>query len=92
MKNTQLPSTTTRILLSHTKWDKQELLYRLTGDDRDKFFEEAHVQNPFKKKVMRRTRSKVTCSICYSDFPKKVFLSYDRMIFCDFILFIFSHD
>lgn len=66
-------TTTTRILLSHTKWDKQELLDRLTADDRDTFFKVAHVQNPFTKTPSKRaTRKKLTCSICFSEFSQIV--------------------
>ncbi|XP_055297193.1 E3 ubiquitin-protein ligase ariadne-1-like [Sitodiplosis mosellana] len=69
----EMPATTTatRILLSHTKWDKQELLDRLTDENRDEFFKVAHVQNPFKVQPKKRpTRKQLTCSICFSDFSQ----------------------
>lgn len=68
-----MPATTTRILLSHTKWDKQELLDKLTDEKVDEFFERAHVLNPFSKKPKRKTaQKKITCSICFGEFSKNV--------------------
>lgn len=48
-----LPPTTTRILLTHCKWDKERLLERYYGDDLEKLFKEARVvyqPKPSKKK------------------------------------------
>lgn len=41
-----MPTTTTRILLSYCKWDKEILLERFYGDDLVKLFKEAHVVFP----------------------------------------------
>lgn len=69
----QMPETTTRILLSHCKWDTQGLLEKLTGNDRDDLFEKAHVLNPFKKSPRKKTsRKHVECIICYSKFIPSV--------------------
>lgn len=71
----QLKETTTRILLGHTKWDKQELLDKLTEEDREQFFAKARVTNPFLEKPVakRSTRhKKMTCSICFSDCSQAV--------------------
>lgn len=65
-----MPATTTRILLSHVKWDKQELLDKVTSGDCSKFFEEAHVLDPFKKKIQKKPPpgTEVECIICFSEF------------------------
>lgn len=62
----KIPATTTRILLSHLKWDKQECLEKLSDEDRrEEFFKTANVLNPFKAiKKKKLTRTKIECDIC----------------------------
>lgn len=69
-----MPATIIRILLSHTKWDKDELLSKLTDENRDKFFAKANVTDPFDNKtvVEKSSEQNVTCGICYVDFSPKV--------------------
>ncbi|XP_013390777.1 E3 ubiquitin-protein ligase arih1 [Lingula anatina] len=45
----QLPATTTRILLSHFRWDKEKLMERYYDGDQDQLFSEAHVVSPGRK-------------------------------------------
>lgn len=45
----QLPRTITRILLNHFKWDKEKLMEKYFDGNEDKFFQDAHVVNPFNK-------------------------------------------
>ncbi|XP_031626489.1 E3 ubiquitin-protein ligase arih1l-like isoform X2 [Contarinia nasturtii] len=67
----EMPATTARILLSHTKWDVREVLDRITDDNCDKFFEKAHVQNPFESpKMKRKSNTEHTCTICFMDFQQ----------------------
>lgn len=54
----QIPTTTTRILLNHFKWDKEKLMERFYDGDQEKLFAEARVINPFRKgPVIVRSRS-----------------------------------
>lgn len=39
----QLPRPVVRVLLSHLRWDKEELMSRYFADDRQTLFEEAHL-------------------------------------------------
>lgn len=76
----QMPVTTKRILLSRTKWDKQELLDRITNENvanRDKFFKEAHVKNPFEElsATNRSTQQKIECCNCSMKYAQEVSLS-----------------
>ncbi|KAL5003908.1 hypothetical protein ScPMuIL_017364 [Solemya velum] len=71
----QIPSTITRILLNHFKWDKEKLMERYYDGDQDKLFSEAHVVSPYRRdgaRVKKTTRSSaaacstdVVCEICY---------------------------
>lgn len=45
----QLPSTTTRILLNHFKWDRDKLMECYYDGDPEKLFNEVHVISPFKQ-------------------------------------------
>lgn len=71
----QLPRPTTRILLSHFKWDKEKLLERYYSGDQDRLFTEAHIISPHRtnarpvstKRVSTRSSSASTeanCEIC----------------------------
>lgn len=48
----QLPSTSTRILLHHFRWDKEKLMERFYDGNQERLFKEAHIVNPFKSKVI----------------------------------------
>ncbi|KAJ8305008.1 hypothetical protein KUTeg_018591 [Tegillarca granosa] len=74
----QIPSTVTRILLNHFKWDKEKLMERYYGSDQDSLFSEAHVISPHRRerpaKKMTRSASAaantdIPCEICYVDRP-----------------------
>lgn len=69
-----MPATTTRILLSHTKWEKQDLLGKLTDDNRDEFFRKAHVLDPFADDIPEGDKSNgsVECNICLTDILQEV--------------------
>jgi ariadne-1 len=79
----EIPATTTRILLSHFKWDKEKLMERFYGGDQDQLFSEARVINPFRKpavinrpkvKPPRRTSTTGTeeCEICFMVLPSSM--------------------
>lgn len=72
----QLPPTTIRILLSHTKWDTDELLSKLTenAENRADFFARANVTDPMTKKpaVRKSSRKRIECSICFTECIQKV--------------------
>lgn len=71
-----MPKTISRILLSHTQWDKQELLDRLTDSDkRVDLFAKAHVVYPLPQKVQVKDSNdddKVECGICLGEMPRTV--------------------
>lgn len=48
----QIPSTITRILLNHFKWDKEKLMERYYDGDQDRLFSEAHVVSPHRRPDM----------------------------------------
>lgn len=75
-----MPRTTIRILLSCTKWDKYELLSKVTDENkknRAEFFAKANVLDPLAKKTVTRksTKKKIECAICYTEFGQKVRLN-----------------
>lgn len=83
----QLPRTTIRILLSYTKWDKYELLSKVTDESqksRAAFFAKAKVADPQTKKKDARKSSKKTveCTICFSEFIQKVRLCLIVLCYC----------
>ena len=45
----QIPSTVTRILLNHFKWDKEKLMERYYDGDQERLFSEAHVVSPHRR-------------------------------------------
>lgn len=45
----QIPVTTTRILLNHFRWDKEKLMERYYDGDQEALFKAAHVINPYVK-------------------------------------------
>jgi ariadne-1 len=46
----RLPSTTTRLLLHHFRWDKEKFMERFyDADHQEELFRQAHVVNPFKR-------------------------------------------
>ncbi|ESO01657.1 hypothetical protein HELRODRAFT_100509 [Helobdella robusta] len=47
----QLPTTITRILLNHFKWDRDKLMERYYDDDQDKLFADVRVVSPFKMPI-----------------------------------------
>lgn len=67
-----MPAATTRILLSYTKGDKQELLDRITDDKCNQFFEEAHVSNPFVERIDDDVWETYECNLCFLEYSYKV--------------------
>lgn len=77
----QIPSTVTRILLNHFKWDKEKLMERYYDGDQDRLFIEAHVISPHRRldlgarpKKMTRSAtaaasSETMCEICCVPVP-----------------------
>ncbi|KAK3604434.1 hypothetical protein CHS0354_013834 [Potamilus streckersoni] len=72
----QIPSTITRILLNHFKWDKEKLMERYYDGDQERLFAEAHVISPYRRDQGRPTRrvtrsaasnssDNTTCEICF---------------------------
>ena len=81
-----LPTTTTRILLNHFKWDKEKMMERFYDGDQEKFFEEAGVINPFTApttKISKTSRKRCItsededCEICFDSFPPPLMASLD---------------
>lgn len=70
----QMPATTIRILLIHTKWEKQHLLDKLTAENCDDFFEKAHVLNPFAdtNEVEHAPDELHQCNICFIEVSQNV--------------------
>lgn len=70
----QMPATTTRILLSHTNWEQQDLLGKLTDENRAEFFQKAHVLDPFAEEENKANKSNETneCNICFTELAKEV--------------------
>ncbi|RWS22306.1 E3 ubiquitin-protein ligase arih1-like isoform X1 [Leptotrombidium deliense] len=66
----QLPSTITRILLNHLKWDKDKLYERYYGGDSKELFKEAHVIDPSLSPPLKRLKQSQfeTCVICFDDY------------------------
>lgn len=70
----QIPSTITRILLNHFKWDKEKLMERYYDGDQDSLFSEAHVVSPYRKDATRQPKrstrgsnsasNEIMCEIC----------------------------
>lgn len=69
-----MPATIIRILLGHTKWDKDELLSKLTDENRYEFFAKANVTDPFATVAVdtKSSEQNATCGICFTDFLPKV--------------------
>jgi len=75
-----MPSTVTRMLLNHFRWDKEKLMERYYDGDQEKLFCEARVVNPFAKpaaksvkKVNRRPGPNLEeCEVCVSILPSSV--------------------
>lgn len=86
----KIPATTTRILLSHLKWDKPELLEKLTDSSCDEFFKTANVLNPFKAiKKKKSLRTKIECAICFTKLSASV--RYYLFILIFFLVFKKQH-
>lgn len=72
----EIPTTTTRILLNHFKWDKEKLMERFYDGDQEQLFAEAHVVNPFRQpqvnpRPLRANRKQSSagseeCDICFN--------------------------
>ncbi|XP_076443891.1 E3 ubiquitin-protein ligase arih1-like [Babylonia areolata] len=72
----QIPTTITRILLNHFRWDKEKLMERYYDGDQDRLFSEAHVISPHRRDVktrQQRSRSvpddRQDCEICCYPVP-----------------------
>lgn len=81
-----MPRTTIRILLSYTKWDKYELLAKVTDESkksRAAFFAKANVTDPLTNKKMphKSSKKKVECTICFSEFIQKVCVFKGAIVF-----------
>lgn len=77
----QLPRPVVRVLLSHLRWDKEELMSRYFADDRQTLFEEAHLvwqqkQEPSHPQVTVQCGASATpvhevlCEICFCSYEK----------------------
>lgn len=72
-----MPATTTRILLSQTKWEKQHLLDKITGEVGDEYFKKANVINPFADPIERNTFENIDCNICFIKISKEVHIIHN---------------
>ncbi|XP_070504016.1 E3 ubiquitin-protein ligase ariadne-1-like [Chironomus tepperi] len=65
----EIPTTTTRILLNHFRWDKEKLMERFYDGDQEALFKAAHVINPYvkPKKEPKTFRCSMMedCEICF---------------------------
>jgi len=76
---TQIPATTTRILLHHFKWDKEKLIDRFYSENQEEMFQKAQVISPYKSARIAEKRSSIKpgsgsitmqdCEICCLTFP-----------------------
>merc|ERR1719300_2292674 len=55
---TQIPATTTRILLHHFKWDKEKLIDRFYSENQEEMFKKAQVISPCKTAVIAEKSSR----------------------------------
>lgn len=72
-----MPDSDIRILLNHTKWDSNELLLRLTNENRAEFMANAKVSNPFANVegipvAPEQQEQNITCANCLQDMMQKV--------------------
>lgn len=72
-----MPTTIIRILLNHCKWDKQKLLEKLTGNQRDELFNAARVMissesGEPKRSSLESKKACVECVVCYLNFDPTV--------------------
>lgn len=72
----QIPAQTARTLLQHFHWDKQKLLERYFGGDRDALFKEARCVDPTESGAPKMAslddeEEDVECSICMVDIRRK---------------------
>ncbi|XP_030371581.1 potential E3 ubiquitin-protein ligase ariadne-1-like [Scaptodrosophila lebanonensis] len=70
----KLPTSITRILLNHFKWDKERLTEKYFDGSQEEIFKGAHLINPFSKepKVVRQNTSHdgpEECEICFLSLP-----------------------
>lgn len=70
----ELPSTQTRILLHHFRWDKEKLMERFYDGDQERLFKDAHIVNPFsssrnenksKSSKNKNFNASAECEICF---------------------------
>lgn len=74
-----MPDSDVRILLNHIKWNKNELLIRLTDENRDAFVANILIANPFAndENVSEAPKQQsVTCAICSMNLNQKVYVVY----------------
>jgi len=79
---TQIPETTTRILLHHFKWDKEKLIDRFYSENQEEMFKKAQVISPCKSAKNAEKRSSIRpgsgsitmqdCEICCLTFPLQI--------------------
>lgn len=70
------------MLLTHYKWNFQQLIGEYYETDQDTFFQLAHVENPFNIPLNEGTDEAEGCKICYSEVTpevrkrKKIYLNF----------------
>lgn len=81
-----MPDSDVRILLNFTKWNKDELLLRLTNENRDEFIANAQVANPFANvddhhpSVPELNQQNVMCAICLRETVQEVrFMTFSEL-------------
>lgn len=72
-----MPDSAIRILLNHTKWDKEDLLLRLTHENRAEFIANANIFNPFEnvdgpELLPEQNPQNFSCAICLGDTAQEV--------------------
>lgn len=76
----QIPTTITRILLNHFRWDKEKLMERFYDGDQDQLFSEARVVNPFKKlNISNRLKVKMIYKN-YNDYNNVVLIATKKNV------------
>lgn len=73
-----MPDSNIRILLNHMGWEKNELLIRLTAENRDEFIAEVNIANPFVQDEnpipQQQNPQNTECAYCLWDMDQRVCL------------------
>lgn len=71
-----MPDSDIRNLLSGAKWNKLDVLDKLTDANCNKFIASANIVNPFANDdeplLQKQERQKITSAICFGDLNRKV--------------------